>query len=629
MSKQIGIGKATRLARLGEMVNVSINGSTIAAKAAKNLSSTKVLILFDGRTYYAYPHSKTVLPTKKITALAKHEKRNSPKKYDESAVIVYKVRYSNGTGISCTLPYWNYYEGNGCVRVCGLGTYTSQSQCNQANERNNSFDETYSVGYFKRGFLSAFGAPVTDLGFFYPINTDPEHVYCRGGFLQSGEGAMQAINQVIKGDGTYTNRRWIVPPPNYNVLGFSDLLIHKYEHKYYADPLITASLLQQWNSLYNLQFYDYEAANNPEPGRGPYRPPWTGNYELIGSSWDSWESSIARLNPDGTLYVVNVPDRPFPIQQWKSVGLPNWVWRQIDINAILIYDTYYYRGADEGLQTSNDVADITAWKRLNSGDMSFTPILRAQSADSMTLLPPASIVSRTYSAIEEETPVPPGSGWELLWDTRTCPPPPNPPELDLGFDKDYYYVTVNGREPRLLGIFRSDDNVEVLLTNLGNGRYRGALRCGTRVINQIRYFAETRIFDSGDESIDTYSYPSVIPSVQEDWQDFKYRDWRIVPGIPLDTDICLRDRSGPGINVMPTLKTFTQIEIPTDLVTQGSQSLFSVFSYTSLPATETEGERCLVNLLFQDVPIFLPQINTTVSASNVTPLKISIYSNRS
>ena len=277
MSKRIGIGKATRLARLGEMVSVSINGSTINAKVARTLSSTNVLILFDGHTYHAYPDSKTVIPTKRITTFAKHEKRKPPKKYNESAVIVYKVRYGNGTGISCTLPYWNYYEGNGCVRVCGLGTYASQSQCDEANERNNSFNDTYSVGYFKRGFLSAFGAPVTDLGFFYPINTDPEHVYCRGGFLRSGEGVMQAINQVIKGDGTYTGRQWIVPPPNYNVLRSHDLLIHNYTHRYYTDPRITVSLLQQWNSLYNLEFYSYLTANNPERGRGPYIPMWTGD----------------------------------------------------------------------------------------------------------------------------------------------------------------------------------------------------------------------------------------------------------------------------------------------------------------------------------------------------------------
>ena len=89
MSKQIGIGKATRLARIGEMVSVSINGTTITAKVARNLSSTKVLVLFDGRTYHVYPESqRTILKTQK-TVLAKNERRKNVIKAIPSAVIVY------------------------------------------------------------------------------------------------------------------------------------------------------------------------------------------------------------------------------------------------------------------------------------------------------------------------------------------------------------------------------------------------------------------------------------------------------------------------------------------------------------------------------------------------------------
>jgi len=91
MSKHIGIGKATRLARIGEMVSVSINGTTITAKVAKNLSSTKVLILFDGRTYHAYPESQRTMLKNSRTVLAKHERRKQYSKVTISTAILFEV----------------------------------------------------------------------------------------------------------------------------------------------------------------------------------------------------------------------------------------------------------------------------------------------------------------------------------------------------------------------------------------------------------------------------------------------------------------------------------------------------------------------------------------------------------
>jgi hypothetical protein len=186
-----------------------------------------------------------------------------------------------------------------------------------------------------------------------------------------------------------------------------------------------------------------------------------------------------------------------------------------------------------------------------------------------------------------------------------------------------------------LGIFRADDNVTVLLTNLGNGRYRGALRCGTKIVDQIQYFAQTKMFSSTEESIDTYSYPATIPSVEEDWQDFRYRNWALAPAdIPQSVNICMRVGSAglnpidPGINFMPKLQTFTRTSIPADLVTQSIQALFTVKSYTTLPPTETEGEKCSVKLLYEGVPISLPQLNRPSSAVSVSVLNISIYSDR-
>jgi hypothetical protein len=91
MSKEIGIGKANRLARVGEMVSVSINGTTITAKVATNLSSTKVLILFDGRTYHAYPESQRAILRSQKTVLAKHERRKQRSEVTISIAILFEV----------------------------------------------------------------------------------------------------------------------------------------------------------------------------------------------------------------------------------------------------------------------------------------------------------------------------------------------------------------------------------------------------------------------------------------------------------------------------------------------------------------------------------------------------------
>ena len=96
MSKRIGIGKATRLARIGEMVSVAINGTTITAKVARNLSSTKVLVLFDGRTYHAYPESQRTTLKNGITVLAKHERRKQYSKVTISIAILFEVANYSG-----------------------------------------------------------------------------------------------------------------------------------------------------------------------------------------------------------------------------------------------------------------------------------------------------------------------------------------------------------------------------------------------------------------------------------------------------------------------------------------------------------------------------------------------------
>ena len=91
MSKEIGIGRANRLARIGEMVSVSINGKTITAKVATNLSSTKVLVLFDGRTYHAYPESQRTIVKSQKTVLAKHERRKQQSEVTTSVAILFEI----------------------------------------------------------------------------------------------------------------------------------------------------------------------------------------------------------------------------------------------------------------------------------------------------------------------------------------------------------------------------------------------------------------------------------------------------------------------------------------------------------------------------------------------------------
>ena len=613
MKKTIGIGRVSKLSNLGDLVSVVIDGKTITAKVAKNLSSTSVLVLFDGKTYYVYPQSHATQTKAKTTILGKYEKRISPKQYRGDAVIVYKVRYNNGNTVPCTYNYWNYYNGIGCARACGVGIYNSLAECNQANQSSEPsiFDDKYSVGYFKRGFLSVLGAPSTELGFFYPITTgSPDYNYCPGMFFPTGYTQPGAESSVITGDGQYTYRRWILPAPKtltpYDIyLPSTDTRV--LQHSYYPDSnRITAAVLQQWSSLYNLSFYSN--------GTGIL---FTGNSDQLMGDNIPWEAALPRLNPDGSLITQpGIDGQP----SFKWIGYPNWLWRQIDIKAIAIYDTIYFNGTQSAFYQDTFIINAGQNRRFLSADPSFTYTnIRRPSS----VLPPASIISRTYSE-EEETPVPPGSDWELLWDTKTCP---SVPPVELDFDKDMYYVSVNGREPRLLGVFRSDDNVQVYVTNLGNGRYRCVLRSGTRSANGIQYFAETKIFTSESESSFIYNYPDAIPLTPEDWQDFRYRDWRIIPIINPDVDICLQGFSGPGLNVMPTTKILTEIEIPDDLVTQGTYTKYAVRAYTSIPASETSESRCDIVIVKTDMSIFLAALNTSAPLEDVQVLAISVYSN--
>ena len=616
MSQRVGIGKASRMGRIGELVSVSLNGTTIVAKAAKNLSSTSVLVLFDGSTYYAYPHSKIAETKAQITTLNKVERRPPKEKFVEDAVLLYKVKYSNGASISCTYPYWNHFEGLGCVRVCGLGVYPSVSSCNQDNPPSDSslFDDKYSVGYFKRGFLSVLGAPSTELGFFYPIATGaPEYTFCPGFFDSTGFTQPGAENSVIKGNGEYTTRRWILPSPKgltpYDVyLPSTDTRVLR--HSYYPDTSrINPGVLQQWNSLYNLNFYSN--------GTGIL---FSGNSDQVMGDNIPWEAALQRLNPDGSL-MTGLDSNFQPPFKW--IGYPNWLWRQIDIKAIAIYNTVYFNGDQSFFFQDTFIINAGQNRRFLSGDItySYTDIRRPSS-----ILPPASIISRTYSD-GEDTPVPPGSGWQLLWDTKTCPPPP-PIDIDLEFDKYMYYVSVNGGEPRLLDIFRSDDNVKVYLTNLGNGRYRCGIKSGTRLVDGFQYFARTKIFTSESESPVVFNYSSEIPENTEDWQDFRYRDWKITPSINTTVDYCLQGFSGSGLNVMPLTQTFTDIAIPDDLVSEGVNTTFSVASYQATPATETSQAQCNISIVQSDIPLFLAQLNISAPSEDVEILAISVYTDR-
>jgi hypothetical protein len=616
MDKQMRIGKASKLGKTGELVSVLIDGNTVTARIAKTLSSTQVLVLFDGKYYHAYPDETTAKAKTVITSLAKTDKKNPKKKYSEDAVILYRVKYPNGGSIPCTYPYWNYYEGTGCVRVCGSGQYGSYGTCTEDNEppASNIYDDKYSVGYFKRGFLSVLGAPSTELGFFYPITTgSPTYTYCPGMFYDTGFTQPGAESSVIRGDGRYTYRRWVLPEPRMNnpyelYLPSTDTRV--LQHSYYPDTSrINAAVLQQWNTLYRLNFY--------RDGSGLFL---TGDSDQVMGDNIPWEASLQKLNADGSLMEGLDSDFSPP---FKWIGYPNWLWRQVDIKAIAIYDTIYFNGDQSYFFQDTFRINAGQNRRFMSGDTNYTytDIRRPTS-----ILPPASIISRTYSN-EEEAPLPPGGGWQLLWDTRTCPPPP-PIDIDLEFDKYMYYVSVNGGEPRLLDIFRSDDNVQVYLTNLGKGRYRCGVRSGTRTVNGVQYFARTKIFTSESDAPFVFDYPSAIPEVPEDWQDFRYRDWKIVPDINTEIDICLRGFFGPGLNVIPSTQTFIEIGIPSDLVSEGINSVFTVASYATTPPIDTNPEQCSVTIVDVNIPLFLPAINTPAPPEDVEVLAISVYSDR-
>jgi len=617
MSKEIGIGKASRLAKLGESVNVVVGKTTISALAAQNLSSTTVLVIFDGRKYYAYPHSK-VAKVMSVTNLAKHEKRLTPPKYVDSSIILYQVRQDNGNNIPCTTSSWSYYEGVGCVRVCGGGGYSSQGSCNSAHPPNEEIDDpfadTYSVGYFKRGFLSVLGAPSAELGFFYPINIrSPEYVHCPGRFLSTGFTQPGAEQSVIKGDGTLVSRSWILPrpaTPNPSDIYLPSTDTRALRHSYYPDTgRITAGVLQQWNSLYRLNFY--------RDGSGILL---TGNSNQVIGDNIPWEAPLQRLNSDGSLMVD--PDNNFT-PPFKWIGYPNWIWRQIDIKAIAIYDTIYFNGEQSFFYQDTFRINAEANRIFGAGGGSFTytDIRRP-----LTVLPPASIISRTYSA-QEETPLPPGGGWELLWDTKTCPPLP-PIDIDLNFDKYTYYLRVEGGEPRLLDTFRSDDYVRFYLTNLGNGRYRCVLRCGTRYENGIQYFAKTKIFVSEDDSPSVYDYPATIPEVAEDWQDFRYRDWRAFPGISPGVDLCLQGEIDRGQNAILSSNVLTSIAVTSDVVTQGISSGVTLTRYQeSILPGETVPSGCTLTPL-PPFTVNLPAIESSFPPEDIQVLLISVHTNR-
>ena len=90
-TRNMWIGKAQRLARVGEYVLVTIDGKVVNAKVARPFSSTKVLVAQVGSDYYAYPEQVQTQRTIYHKEVFKNERKKKPPKYHVDYVYIYFV----------------------------------------------------------------------------------------------------------------------------------------------------------------------------------------------------------------------------------------------------------------------------------------------------------------------------------------------------------------------------------------------------------------------------------------------------------------------------------------------------------------------------------------------------------
>lgn len=644
MAQNIWIGRANRLGNVGELVSVTIGGKVIKAKVARSFASLNVLVVRSGDgQYYAYPDKVEYQRAVNHREIAKHDKQKTPTTETIDTVLIYRVRVN--TLAPCTRSYWSF-GGDTCVESCASGTYTSRQTCISnlppiPPPTENDFNSTpiYNVGYFKPGFLSALGAPEHELGFFYPIGfAQDRNVLCRmGGQIPTGFSQNEG-RDVIQGNGRYANRKWLLPRHignSYDVfMAVTDS--RSVSHLYYPDTRITSGVLQQWNNLYRLNFYS--DGTGILLGGNPSEPINIGN--------NPWETSLQKLNADGSPVEFGEGTQFGDYADaFKWIGYPNWMWRQVDINAIAIFDTIYFSGNQSFFyqDTFTILANLNRQALSTDTSFTYTNIVHPSS-----VLPPASIISCDYFGSVDGSivrPSPPGSGWRLLWDTGTCPPEDHgndddgsDPELNL--ISYQYYLVVNGQEPIHLIDFREDDPHSIFLTNLGDNRYRCGIRSGAIPIDigggdTATHYYKLRIFSSDLEDVEEYTYPNIPEPFSEDWQDIFYQEWH-EPEFSTE-DICLLDFGSYGtMNIQPIEGVVTgltpepldpllpPVNVLDDILGGDVQWSINVSNYG--PGVNDQNQPiCQVTPLKENILVSIPRIGEEYSIDDVDLYTIKFF----
>jgi hypothetical protein len=456
--------------------------------------------------------------------------------------------------------------------------------------------QLHSVGYFSRGFLDNLGAPEFDLGFWYPTISNPsgqkqlsslekeEYPYCNSGrevsafvSLRGNETNLsnftlppvltaQPNTPVITGyvispeeyglgttfqnDLLFTGRQWILPgfPNRHDIFIRRDdeSNVNATRHYYYRDskfpfPIyagassLNIELWQQWENIYKTQFY-----NPVDLVQGQTTIPffeWAGLYQLERVWSPSGFLFLApRLTDSGQILTEPSPIGIGGIRiVYNTLGVPNWLWKEVQINCIAINNTIY--GAFRTAVTQEFVRAAQANYKFHTGlDINYN-IRTVNLPENSPLRPPAAAVVTKSVNLLEETPYPsllaPGEKpWTLLYDTRTCPPNLYDPIPDPGIDYTYdvydYYLITNIVEPLHLLTIRSDDLAKVYLTATESEVY-GTILYGSRQNEEltaeepeINWCKLKTFISDGTMEEFTHEIPEDTPPFfPDDWQAFR------------------------------------------------------------------------------------------------------------
>lgn len=607
IDKSIGIGKASYLAKAGDYVQVKVNGKDYVAKAIQSLGGLDVLLIKSNNRYYVYPAKPTTVNQSTKTVLSFAHVEPKPKK--KPSIIVYgmviKVKRQETITFSCSCPTWTY-NGYECVEVCdGSGLYTSLQQCRNAHppveDDFHPNDQQHSVGYFYRGFLDALGAPEFDLGFFYPNISNPsgrkilstkerrDYPYCNSGDIVFPVGIRAMLpsslrdNEIPNRPDTPVMTGYLIPPEEYGSDNFEDQLkrqsllftsrqwvlpafpneydvfIHRAEtgHTrlfYFSDmrfpvPKTTYSssvLWEQWEQTYKTIFTrlprSFVIPGIPGGESIPLKPytlrrvPSLGGFLYYNEKLDNFGNPILVETGKGFFNL-----------EYNVFGIPNWLWREAQINTIAIGNVIY---SNQSFVSNPLLMNINSF--LNDARRNYWFYKRREInytvKTTRQFLPPAAVITRSVS-LTEDVPYPPlppagnqpddpdfGDGvlkpgigsWTLLWDTRTCPldiydPVPDP-KPDYTYDVYDYYLITNITTPIHLLTARSDDLTKIYLTATESEVY-GTILYGSRKTSESESVKwcklKTFISDGTFEEFNHEIPEDTEPFFPDDWQAFR------------------------------------------------------------------------------------------------------------